>query len=342
MKRLIYICGLITFSLLQTELCSAQNCENSLSSAYQLYQNGKLTECISTLKNCLDSYQNSDERFEAHRLIALSYFGLSQAEQANFHMTALLKERPNYQLLSRANDPVAFAQMIEQFEVQPLWQLNVYAGIQSIRPIILENRLAFPQASSNYQSQMGYEAGMGMIRSLNDRLGIRLAMGALGGSIEHQIQLNESQDQQYNESFDLLDLSIQGLYTLPLSSSWTMELGAGFGAAYFYSSQMFVEFRNAGDPDLIQFSASGLDQRRKFQPSIIFNLGLFKDLVNGSLGIEIGHREFLSSTIATDQAYDQLDFNLDALYVNDILRLRSSSIHITYRVPLSYAIRSGH
>lgn len=92
----------------------AQDCASELADADQAYTFGRFDEAITLLDRCLDRDDaTSQERQQAHRLLALNYIGKDDPGSARENVEALLRLNPDYQP-DPEQDPPPFVEMVEE------------------------------------------------------------------------------------------------------------------------------------------------------------------------------------------------------------------------------------
>ena len=115
---------LVTFIcvLLFCQRSTAQDCDQVLESASNLYKEGNLTEVIQSVQSCT----NSDDpvfRLNAHRLQAIAYLGLNERNKARESAVEMLKIDPAYKP-SMLDDPAEFVKILNSVRVIPAFSIG--------------------------------------------------------------------------------------------------------------------------------------------------------------------------------------------------------------------------
>jgi len=338
MKGLRYI----LFTWCFTIFCAVQGqveCSNALVRANTIYGQGDLQGAIDQLEGCYSNFTSSEQRFEASRLLALAYLNKDDYEIAHTHIRNMLELRPNYARYSIGNDPKNLSNLITAYDVSPVLSMGIYAGTSVQSPKIKTNYNPYEQGKSKYLNSLGYSVGAEAIWSLNNSLQLNANVYLQGGSIEQEISEIDQLTIKYKELYDLISVSVGAQHRYHLSTLWSANVGPHLGFGNLFDDHMLVTHEYANSNEINQFSSGGLDNRLKNQFFGGLSVELNRKMQLGSLGIRWQYDHFMKPLINEESRLNDLDFALNSLYFNDLVKLRSHHFQLVYTFPLQYRIK---
>jgi hypothetical protein len=139
----------------------AQNCAQVLRLARSTYDQGRLHELPSLMKDCLDSKKTDSfskpEKVEAYKLLTLSYIYLEEPEKADSSMLLLLKADPYFSPNEKV-DPQEFLGLYKTFRTEPVYRVGLKVGANATQPNVISS--AFPNGgTSKYDYKIGVLVG---------------------------------------------------------------------------------------------------------------------------------------------------------------------------------------
>lgn len=156
MRRIL----IVAFLVLSVHAIYAQqqNCAQTLRLARSTYDQGRLHELPSLMKECLkpDGF-NKQERVEAYKLLTMGYIYLEEPEKADSSMLLLLKTDP-YFLPNEKVDPQEFLGLYKTFRTDPVYRIGMKAGVAFSQPNVI-NSIAIKDGTSKYDYQAGVVVG---------------------------------------------------------------------------------------------------------------------------------------------------------------------------------------
>ena len=320
-----------------TGLAAQENCENALYDANALYERGKLEDCISRLTNCLNQLKSHDEKFEAYRLLAISNMNLQNSEKMHEYIVKMLEIRPGYQAYTASTDPAEFARAVNSYDIHTSWKFGASIGLSMFSPQVVENRQAFPAATSEYQTAPGYHITVDASYVLTPLLNLEPSIVFNGGQLKQSLQLSETVSQNYLERFNMIGFNL-GLSRQLLPQMEQLSIGLGAGLAYLWSDLMFVETHNEANNSLSQTSKAGLDYRNRLQPYAGASLKYGYPLQQGDLVFRLSYDYYFLTLVNDELNKENLEFTLQSLYTNDLVRLNAFTFSIGYRFIGGYVI----
>lgn len=179
---------------------------------------------------------------------------------------------------------------------------------------------------------------LGLAKQLSETSAVTSNLGLRGASIKQTIRLTPSVEQWYLENMDLIDVRLGYTYSYKMSGNYSVELLGSFGASYMYQNQVNIALRNLEERNLTEISKNGMNQRHLLQPHLLLGGNIARKLAEGKLSFGIQYLHNFRTTMDRDQIYNDLDFNLNAHYINDLLRLNSVLFSLTYSAPFNYKV----
>ncbi len=316
----------------------ALDCNNALVDANELYKNGELNEAVKRIENCMSSFENSDERFEAQRLLALTYIALNNQDKAEEAIEALFKERPNYANYTQGQDPRALSQLILSYTVVPSSKLGFFAGLGANSVQVKRSLNPYNQGEHKYRTTGGYMFGFNYTQRINDKFDLDIRVSNQGGSIQHDLRGIDNIDILYKERYSLIAGSVALDYRGSLDNKLNWSCGPHLGYGYLLSDHRLVTHESLQSNDKIQYSSDGMPSRNKNQLFVGAHAGVSKDLIFGQLGFRVQYDHFTNTMANPETHLDDLDFELTSLYIGDELMLRNLSFQINFNFPISYRI----
>jgi len=119
------------------------NCVQNIEIAQQKYDEGRIQDIQSLLKNCIEAgnYTKAEES-QALRLLTLSYIFLDDEENAEATMLRLLETNHEFEIIP-AIDPTEFINLHARYRTKPLFNIGVRYIFNYAQPIVTELNSAF-------------------------------------------------------------------------------------------------------------------------------------------------------------------------------------------------------
>jgi hypothetical protein len=136
MKRFLFFCLLIAVAVPSF----GQTCAQTLRLARATYEQGRLHEIESQLKDCLERGFTKAEKqlkVEAYKILCLSYIYLEEPQKADQAMLNLKRTDPYYRP-NKQVDPAEFVALYNSFREDPIYRLGFKVGGIFSRPNVQE------------------------------------------------------------------------------------------------------------------------------------------------------------------------------------------------------------
>ena len=120
-----------------------------------------------------------------------------------------------------------------------------------------------------------------------------------------------------------------------------MNLHAELGFQYNYLLSSFADLQSTSLLDGItkQSSTKTTSYRNRNLYGGVFGVGVSKPLGIGQVGINMRLVSFIPNFAVPEARYDDVDFIVDAQYIDTDFSLNSVAINFSYQMPLTYRIR---
>ncbi len=332
-RTLIGLFALSIFGFAQAQ----EDCKNSLYEANVLYETGKIKDAIDRLVPCLSTKMPSEERFESYRFLAIAYQNLNDIEEAKTYIEKMLREKPDYQKLPN-NDPNDFTRLIDQFEISPLLEYSLGAGITFNSPKLNQSYTMFnvPQV---YQVSSGFNVALSGNYRFTNSLQLRASLGLNGTTILHEISSEDGWKKIYSENLRMWSLTLSPRYFMPLGKKLKAFGGINAGLGYLTNSRIIVKTDNVKENSTEYNTRDGLADKNRMQPSVGLLGGIYYPLQRGALELEFSYDWYLSSLTNPNQRFADTDFIFLAQYTADDIKLRLFNVHLNYTLPSIYRIK---
>lgn len=139
-------------------VAQSQNCAQALSSAQQLYAEGKLLQIDDVLRPCIKVGFSQEERVKAYRLLTLSFLFTNQKEKAEEAFIRLIRIAPDY-VIDTETDPLLLQHLYQEYKTSPVVSFQLTLG--GNRSLVEQMASYGPSESSgNYASKTSIQVGL--------------------------------------------------------------------------------------------------------------------------------------------------------------------------------------
>lgn len=332
----------IIVSLLFMQHSLAQKkCKDVLNRSDKLFQGGQIQEAVKTCESCLRSLKTDEEKFEAYRLLGISYQFLNNKRKANYYAEMMIRLKPDYRKYPNI-DPVEFTRLIEKFEVKQILFGGLKTGMNYTSPTILKNYSPF-NAPSTYYLTTGYQFGGFVEYYLRNQMVLGMDVLFNGIYLNQSIDGIIGNSQRYGESQQyLLFLPYVNFY-LPLANGLRVYSGGGLGINYMLNAMINLENRIEQTGVTTLNSRNAIQERNKAQLLTSIKMGISYPLGKGHVALDCSYMIYFRNLIDEEKRFDDLDFIFYNQYINDDIRLSMFQFNLSYHLPLhSIIIQKTH
>jgi len=328
---------LLTILFVLSQLTAvAQDCGDLLYEANQMYEAGELEEVAEFIEGCPKLGLSKAERFEAYKLLAITYHELDKVEESGKAMEQMLRDKPNYQNIPNG-DPTQFIRAVAKYNVSPSSFVGFKFGptFTSVNVTEVYTDLPYDQ---NYNSHAGYQLGLVYERVLANKLSAEFGASFNGTSISKQTSVEDKWNQQHFENIRFFQTTLGIKKYFGLMPGTDFYIVANGGLAFLSFANMTVAFENEIEGNLNTSAKDVLEERNKMQSLVGLGLGISQQIPKGQLSVELNYSLFLSTYGNVDKRMNDLDFIFNHQHISDDLKLRTALVNVSWKLPLTYLV----
>lgn len=154
-------------------LAKAQtDCSHMLVEAERAYYAGRFNQVEGTIKACLSTGFNKEQRVQGYKLIALSSIFLKNFAHADSTLLLMLKTDPQFEF--EKQDPPEFRKRVEKFKIHP--RVEITANLGLTQPFFHATEVYNSRAinsSTSYKGKVGLHLGMSVGYFVGQRISVR-------------------------------------------------------------------------------------------------------------------------------------------------------------------------
>lgn len=309
-----------------------KKCKDVLNRSDKLFQDGQIQDAAKLCESCLRSLKTDEERFEAYRLLGISYQFLNNKKKAYYYAEMMIRLKPDYRKYPNI-DPVEFTRLIEKFEVKQTVYGGLKTGMNYTSPTILKNYSPF-NAPSTYYLTTGYQFGGFAEYFIRDKITLGMDFLFNGIYLNQTLDNIQGNSQRYSESQQYLLILPHINFYLPLSNGLRVYSGGGFGLNYMLNAMINLENRVEQTGVTTLNSRNAIDERNRAQILTSIKMGISYPLGKGFVAIDCSYMIYFRNLIDEDQRFRNLDFIFYNQYINDDIRLSMFQFNLSYHLPL--------
>ncbi|MGB3463705.1 MAG: porin family protein [Cyclobacteriaceae bacterium] len=244
--KYVLLTGIV--SILLCQKASAQ-CTQSLNSAEDEYESGRLLDIPSMLAFCLNRNGFSkEEKIRAYKLLTKVYIFSDEEEKAEESLVLLLKADPEHEL-NNLFDPAELFYLYNKFRVKPVFRLALKLGANFSSANVIDefSTYTFSDGAREYTSQLGFNAELTIERHITN--GLEIAAGLQYSATKFTVQ----------EEFVTTDIS----FTVNETQSW-LKVPVFARYNFFYeSNKNFLPYVLGGFSTNLLSAAQFVDSERR-------------------------------------------------------------------------------
>lgn len=136
------------------------NCTQTLRTARNTYDQGRLHEIPQILQKCLASGFSETEKIEALKILVQTYIYLEEPGEADKAMLTLL-ETDHFFIPNKTVDPIEFQSLWAKFRYNPVWRVGLKFGPLTNQITVVKNYSVWGNSvgRGKYSSQVGIQFG---------------------------------------------------------------------------------------------------------------------------------------------------------------------------------------
>lgn len=336
-KSIVFLC-LILIGLSVPVSVSAQNCEDRVEEARQLYENGQFQAAIDKVKDCSENSDNNT-RLGVYRLMAMAYIELSDVRSAKAMAVEILKIEPEYEP-SVLYDTPEFIKLLEKINVRPQLSLGANLSLATNFSIPDVTRV-FDQVDQDDRTYIGLPgllSGFEINYSFTENLSVftYLMVSNQRFATEYSVGTIDLRSEE-RVTYFLLPFGVR--YYLENKTRFTPFGDVGFYYGRLIGSQSsFYYHDNSTDEKYSLEKVESTERRSKWVKGLPIGLGVSTPIGNKILSLRVSYMRSLQNLTNEERRYDFPDLALQYLYLDDDIYLNSWALQLGFNIPLKYKV----
>lgn len=306
-------------------------CSNSLTAANKAYEAGHFSQCIEILKPCIENL-SADVRFEAYRLMALSYINQNDNEKTHEATVNLLRYKPDYRDFPYF-DPLEFTKLLAKYDVWALLELGVKGGVNfnSVNPI---KNYSVTGSPARFNPRTGYQAGVVAEYFFRKNISLDAAFLFEGINYSRTAENVSGWSQEFAEKLNYFNIPLAGRYYFYKWKDLQFAAELGMQMQMFNATSSNIVLKNNATGENVQNTVEQSKQRSSMVYYALAGLAVKYKLGGGNLCFNARYAYGLSNIVNADKRYDNLDFILANQYVDSDISFNPLYISLGYQFPL--------
>lgn len=309
-----------------------KKCKDVLNRADKLYQQGQIQEAVKICEPCLSQLRSDEEKFEAYRLLGISYQFLNNKRKAERYVEMMIRMKPDYYKYPNI-DPVEFTKLINKYHLVERVSGGIKTGMNYTTPNILKNYSPY-NLTSKYYLTTGYQFGVFADYKLRKHISIGADILLNGVYIDQDFQNVGGNYQSYKETQQYLLFLPNITFTAHLPNNMMVYSGLGLGMNYMMSAMVNIETRNEITGVSTINSRDAIDERNRTQLCSSFKFGVGVPVGKGMVSLDMSYLVFFRNIIDESKRYTDLSFIINNQYINDDVRLSMFMFNLSYHMPI--------
>jgi len=330
-RSFITLAFLLSFTRILYAQSDKSDCKMVLSLANKEYDAGHFSSCIDMLKTCIDGLDN-ENKFEAYRLISLSYLGLNDEKKATEASIRLLKLKPDY-LDFPYFDPKEFTRMINKYEVWPRAEVGLMVGL-NLNNVHLSKNYSVSNSPSRYVPRLGYQTGLTFEYFLKKQwsLNTGLLIERLDYSRESSNVLGWNQN--FKEKMRFIGVPMVAKYYFYNKNRLRIAAELGAQIHLLNSTNSYIILNNIETSESFEGSLNQSDQRNKTLYYGLAGISLKYKTGDGYLCANIRYGYGLNNVVKSDARYNNMDFILTNMYIDSDFKFTPYYFNFGYQLSI--------
>mgnify|MGYP000294827106 CR=1 FL=1 len=319
-----------SYSYAQTE------CDNSLYQANKLYESGKIQDAVTLLEPCVGENMNSEERFEAYRLLAAAYNELKNMDKREEYLLLMLKDQPDYNKKPNT-DSREITNALNEYDIRPGMQVGLSFGTNLNMPKLQESYAAL-SVNQKYLSTFGFQAGITFDYFLRQNTSATVGASIRQMGIRHELVQEGIWAKNYNELMVTAQINVGGKQFWDLTKTMKGYVGFDLGVGLVRNASINLKTENFVLNTIEQKTKDVIDERNTSLLNVGAKMGMAIDLDAVTVSFDLGYSNYFTTTIDGSQRLSDRDFVFSTQYINDDIVPRLLIFNIGFSMPLFYKI----
>jgi hypothetical protein len=332
MRRIVIFVCIIFMGL---PALQAQNtCTEQLQKAQRSFDDGLLDDIPMMLEKCMKGGFTKEEKTNAYKLLIQTYLFNEEPQKADELMMLFLNEFPSYSIA--VNDPKEFINLYNTYRTDPIFKIEVRAGMVFTTPYITEyfGPSDITTNKPDYRIKTGLNFQADFINTLTGDFDYS---AGISFTMLRQGYINKPYD------YSTVEATLNYLYLgIPLSVRYNYKTGpftlcanAGIEPVYLLSSTASI---TRTDDIIGEEPISGTeiftDAHRMMDVRPFLSLGSNIDLGRDQLKVTIGYKFSIFNQLNPAEYYSDINHGRKYFYFEDDMLLHHGHFSLSYIRPI--------
>jgi hypothetical protein len=344
MRRLYFFCLLIFIS--SKSFSQTATCAQTLRLARATYEQGRLHEIESQLKDCLATGFTKDQKAlktEGYKILCLSYIYLEEAEKADDAMLNLKRTDP-YFTPNPQVDPAEFVALYNTFRKEPIYRIGAKLGGNFSRPNVKESISAVELGpDSEFKPSFGLQFGAAADFPISEKITIHTELLYL----QHRYEIDEKVvtgiDIDTGEPLtnEFTGIEKQTWLSLPATVEYAYlntesklhkklrpYVAAGVVVEYLLGSEIAAERPREGKSSIPE-SGVAVD-REKLNLSAVVSTGIKVRVASGLIVADVRYVYGFTTVSSNETAFNNQKLLWEYGYADPVFKMDSFGVNVSY------------
>lgn len=317
----------------------AQTCSEALEQAQMEYDQGRISQALSSLSAC-DGSSDINEQWKYHRLKAMCHLANNEDEEARRSAARMLEINPKYKG-KPYSDPGALIDLISSITVFPKFSLGLALslGSNSSFPRIITPR-ALGDFSKKYTGRSNFQLGFSTSYQINRSLGLQSGLFISPKSYQMDYAVKDW-DFVSKETLTYLQIPLMLRYYPYFNQRLRPYVQLGFYGSNLLKADHSLQGDNRATEEHIELlHTTSIDRRRSFDLGGIFGVGANYKLGEGHISVHVNYHYSPVNINNDDNHYDNNDIMYTYYYLEDDLSLSYFNLGIGYSLYINYKVQN--
>lgn len=310
------------------------------------YEQGRLHEIPTQLRDTVISGMTKQEKVEAYKILCLSYIYLEEPEKADEAMLNILRTDPYFEI-NEAVDPAEFVALYRTFRTLPIFRIGGKLGVDAARPNVKENVTAGDVAGdSKYKALIGINFGAfadipfnkrfvvhGEILYSQKRFGLTQVFNRFNGDPDSEA--NFQNETQLTESQTWLSLPISVQWkpfsnTSKFNEKFNPYISAGVAVDYLLGAKITGEQIRDQQSSVQEKTFEFKPSRNSLNISLLAAAGIKVRVGGGYIVGEVRYLHGITKISSKETAFENQEITWELNYADPVFKISSLGVSAGY------------
>lgn len=329
MKAILFV---LSFSLIYVPSYGQSKSIANLTNANKEYEEGRFQNCVNLLETDMEVFPE-DIRFEAYRLLALSYLNMSDKENTHKNVVRLLNDKPDY-IEFPYFDPIEFTLLLGKYQVWPKLELGLKTAI-NINSVNPTKNYSVTGSLATFNPKMGFQAGM--VGEYYFAKNISANAEILYEGLKYSRNADDvyGWKQDFEEKLNYFTIPVTGRYYKIDKKNFQLGAELGFQLQFLRAINSSIVMSNQiTNEQLINTDAIKSEQRSNVMFSGIAGLVSKHKIADGDLVFNTRFAYGLTNAVNPENRFENIKSILENLYVDSDIKFNLLYFSVGYQFPI--------